>query len=51
LQTTRAGSQAMHSLRVRVLDGSRDCGVESVSNRQQMSQWVLSRTAAILLLA
>jgi hypothetical protein len=41
----------MHSLRVRVLDGSRDCGVESVSNRQQMSQWVLSRTAAILLLA
>ena len=51
----------MHRLRVRVLDALCDCGVESISHREQMSQRVLilqvmslqvmSRAAAILLLA
>ena len=40
----------MHRLRVRVLDALPDSGIESVSYRQQMSQRVQSRAAAILLL-
>ena len=40
----------MHRLGVRVLDALRDRAVESVSYRQQMSQRVQSRAAAILLL-